>query len=254
MAHDHVCGARTRLAMLRKIFAVLDHTAETAARLAHCTVKRHWVSKSKPGLANHAMAEITYRNLETRRAAASSVPTRSPSRRRLQAELGLEPMAEPFADELSKLITPQEAEAPHSPRNPGLADALYVRRLHRHDLARADGALLCRPRQPESAGRFRLSRMGDECAGRHSGDHRSDGRLRRQDDCRHHPRSHERSRGAWPRRSANSPSGSSAKPIASPGATIRRRSISRGPIMSRRRRGRQWWIPATAADRALERG
>jgi aminobenzoyl-glutamate utilization protein B len=36
------------IAMLRKIFTVLDHTAETAARLAHCTVKRHWVSKSKP--------------------------------------------------------------------------------------------------------------------------------------------------------------------------------------------------------------
>jgi aminobenzoyl-glutamate utilization protein B len=52
------------VAMLKKIYAVLDRNAEAAAAAAHCTVKRHWVSKSKPGLANHAMAEITYRNLE----------------------------------------------------------------------------------------------------------------------------------------------------------------------------------------------
>ena len=50
--------------MLKKIYAVLDRNAEAAAAAAHCTVKRHWVSKSKPGLANHAMAEITFRNLE----------------------------------------------------------------------------------------------------------------------------------------------------------------------------------------------
>jgi aminobenzoyl-glutamate utilization protein B len=50
------------VAMLKKIYAVLDRNAEAAAAAAHCTVKRHWVSKSKPGLANHAMAEITYRN------------------------------------------------------------------------------------------------------------------------------------------------------------------------------------------------
>jgi glycosyltransferase A (GT-A) superfamily protein (DUF2064 family) len=52
------------VAMLKKIYAVLDRNAEAAAAAAHCTVKRHWVSKSKPGLANHAMAEITFRNLE----------------------------------------------------------------------------------------------------------------------------------------------------------------------------------------------
>jgi aminobenzoyl-glutamate utilization protein B len=49
--------------MLKKIFTVLDRNAEAAAAAAHCTVKRHWVSKSKPGLANHAMAELTYANL-----------------------------------------------------------------------------------------------------------------------------------------------------------------------------------------------
>ena len=83
---------------------------ETAAQLAHCTVKRHWVSKSKPGLANHAMAELTYRNLEL-----AGPPVFGPDAiavaQRLQAELDLEPMASPFADELSRLIAPKEAEA-----------------------------------------------------------------------------------------------------------------------------------------------
>ncbi|RUA23108.1 hypothetical protein DSL92_01425 [Billgrantia gudaonensis] len=42
----------------------LDHIAESVARLTHCRVERHWVAKSRPGLPNHAMAELTYANLE----------------------------------------------------------------------------------------------------------------------------------------------------------------------------------------------
>ncbi|HLF21282.1 MAG TPA: amidohydrolase, partial [Aestuariivirga sp.] len=65
--------------------------------------------KSKPGLANHAMAEIAFRNLELAgapRYGAEAVRTAQA----LQKELGLAPMPQPFADELSQLITPQEAE------------------------------------------------------------------------------------------------------------------------------------------------
>ena len=97
------------VAMLKKIYAVLDRNAEAAAAAAHCTVKRHWVSKSKPGLANHAMAEITFRNLE--HAGAPRYGTDAVKvAQALQKELGLDPMTEPFADELSQLVPPQEAE------------------------------------------------------------------------------------------------------------------------------------------------
>ena len=41
----------------------LDRIAETAAMRAHCTWRRDWVAKSRPGLANHAMARATYANL-----------------------------------------------------------------------------------------------------------------------------------------------------------------------------------------------
>lgn len=97
------------VAMLQKIFAVLDTNAAAAAAAAHCTVKRHWVSKSKPGLANHAMARITYANLQ--RAGAPRYGEEAKTRARaLQKELGLDPMEEPFADELGELVPPEEAE------------------------------------------------------------------------------------------------------------------------------------------------
>ncbi|WP_119388835.1 amidohydrolase [Taklimakanibacter lacteus] len=96
-------------AMLENIFAVLDRNAESAALAAHCSWRRHWVSKSRPGLANHAMAEITYRNLERAgppRFGADAVTVAQA----IQRELGLSPMARPFIDEIEQLITPQEAE------------------------------------------------------------------------------------------------------------------------------------------------
>jgi len=97
------------VAMLKNIYDVLDRNAGAAALAAHCTVKRHWVSKSKPGLANHAMAEITYRNLE-RAGAPRYGADAVKAARAIQAELGLTPMDHPYAEELSELIAPQEAE------------------------------------------------------------------------------------------------------------------------------------------------
>jgi aminobenzoyl-glutamate utilization protein B len=95
--------------MLKKILAVLDRNAGAAAAAAHCTVRRHWVSKSKPGLANHAMAEITYGNLE--RAGAPRYDEEAVQvAQALQKELGLAPMADPFAEALGELVPPQEAE------------------------------------------------------------------------------------------------------------------------------------------------
>jgi aminobenzoyl-glutamate utilization protein B len=96
--------------MLERIYAVLDNNAEAAARASHCTVRKHWVSKSKPGLANHAMAELTFRNM-VEAGAPRYGEAATGFARALQKELGLEPMDQPFADELSQLVSPQEAEA-----------------------------------------------------------------------------------------------------------------------------------------------
>ncbi|RVB99670.1 amidohydrolase, partial [Mesorhizobium sp. M7A.F.Ca.AU.001.01.1.1] len=51
------------LAMAEQVTAVLDRNAEAAAAMSDCRTERHWVSKSRPGLANHAMAEIAYEAL-----------------------------------------------------------------------------------------------------------------------------------------------------------------------------------------------
>jgi aminobenzoyl-glutamate utilization protein B len=103
-------AARTPdLAMLKNIFTVLDRNAESAALAAHCRWRRHWVSKSRPGLPNHAMAEITYRNFERAgppRFGAEAIKVGQA----MQRELGLEPMARPFIAEIEELIHPEAAE------------------------------------------------------------------------------------------------------------------------------------------------
>ena len=87
----------------------LDHFAEAAARLTHCTWRRHWVAKSRPGLPNHALARATYANLEEVGAPQWGAEA-ADFARAIQSELGLEPMEAPFLPMISELIDPEEAE------------------------------------------------------------------------------------------------------------------------------------------------
>jgi aminobenzoyl-glutamate utilization protein B len=97
------------LEMLESIRQVLDTNAKSAATAAHCTVERDWVSKSRPGLANHVMADVTYKNL-----AAVGAPIFGPdairAAREIQDNLGLDAMEAPFLEACETLIEPQEAE------------------------------------------------------------------------------------------------------------------------------------------------
>ncbi|MGB0505116.1 MAG: amidohydrolase [Pikeienuella sp.] len=88
----------------------LDHFAEAAAKLTHCAWRRRWVAKSRPGLANHALARATYRNLEVAGAPQFGEDAAAFARA-IQAELGLKPMEEPFLPMISELTPPEEAEA-----------------------------------------------------------------------------------------------------------------------------------------------
>jgi aminobenzoyl-glutamate utilization protein B len=98
------------VAMAEQVTAVLDRNVEAAASMSGCRYERHWVSKSRPGLANHAMAEITFEALtkvgpprwdEAARAVA----------REIQVNAGGVAMEEPFIAECERLIEPREAEA-----------------------------------------------------------------------------------------------------------------------------------------------
>jgi aminobenzoyl-glutamate utilization protein B len=95
--------------MAEAVLRVLDANAEAAARMAHCSWRGDWVSKSRPGLANHALAEACYENL-----ALAGPPYYGPEALRLAREVqrncGLDPMDEPFLDACSSLIDPRAAE------------------------------------------------------------------------------------------------------------------------------------------------
>ncbi len=95
--------------MAETIVRILDKNAEAAALASHCNWKRDWIAKSRPGLANHVMADITYKNLEI---VGPPVYDEKAIKiaQEIQKNLGIEPMDNPFIDEIQTLITPQECE------------------------------------------------------------------------------------------------------------------------------------------------
>ncbi|MDQ7249227.1 amidohydrolase [Dongia sedimenti] len=97
------------LGMAEQVLRVLDNNAEAAAKAAHCQWRRIWVSRSRPGLANHAMAKLVYENLK-RAGAPSWGGEAIASAQAIQRELGLEPMEKPYLEAIERLIEPEEAE------------------------------------------------------------------------------------------------------------------------------------------------
>jgi aminobenzoyl-glutamate utilization protein B len=95
--------------MAEQVTAVLDRNAAAAAAMTQCRYERHWVCKSRPGLPNHAMAQITFESL-----AAAGAPKWGEAARKIareiQANLGLAPMERPFLEEIERLTQPEEAE------------------------------------------------------------------------------------------------------------------------------------------------
>jgi aminobenzoyl-glutamate utilization protein B len=97
------------LAMCEAAFNVLDRNAEHVAAMTHCTVAKAWITKTRAGLANHAMSRIAFRNF-ARLGAPQWHEEAKLFARQLQRSLALEPMEEPFFDGMMKLTPPWEAE------------------------------------------------------------------------------------------------------------------------------------------------
>ncbi|MBS0564153.1 MAG: amidohydrolase [Proteobacteria bacterium] len=98
------------IGMAETVTAALDRNAAAAAAMTGCRWERHWVSKSRPGLANHAIAGVVWEAMQAMGApvwdeAACAVA------REIQSNLGLAPMDDPFIPEMSRLIAPEAAEA-----------------------------------------------------------------------------------------------------------------------------------------------
>ncbi|VWB74855.1 metal-dependent amidase/aminoacylase/carboxypeptidase [Burkholderia lata] len=91
------------------ISQVMDQNAEAAAKATHCQWKKTWVSKSRGGLPNHALARATYANLE-RAGAPRWNGDAIRIAQEIQRNLGIDAMAEPFLPVTEQLIDPEDCE------------------------------------------------------------------------------------------------------------------------------------------------
>lgn len=98
------------LAMAEQVTAVLDRNAAAAAAMSGCRYERHWVAKSRPGLANHVMANLTYESLTTVGPPRWDEAAKAIGRQ-IQINAGGEATEEPFIAACERLIAPREAEA-----------------------------------------------------------------------------------------------------------------------------------------------
>ncbi len=89
---------------------MLENNAKQAAAATGCEAWVQWVTKTRVGLANQAMADLTYRNMELIGPPVYSEDAHAFGRE-IQQNLGLEPMEDPFPDVYGRLTPPQEFEA-----------------------------------------------------------------------------------------------------------------------------------------------
>jgi aminobenzoyl-glutamate utilization protein B len=98
------------LAIQEQIYGVLERNARQAAQATHCDLAIRWITKTRVGLANRALAALVYRNLESVGPPVLGEEARRFARE-IQRTLGLEPMADPFAESGQQLTSPEEHEA-----------------------------------------------------------------------------------------------------------------------------------------------
>jgi aminobenzoyl-glutamate utilization protein B len=97
------------VAMAEQVMSGLDRNADAAAAMSGCRVERQWVSKSRPGIANHVMARATFEALSQVGAPRWDESARVIGRE-VQASCGVAAMGSPFsmsAKASSSLNTPK---------------------------------------------------------------------------------------------------------------------------------------------------
>ena len=98
------------LGIQQQIYNVLENNARQAAATTGCQASVRWVTKTRVGLTNHAMADLTYQNLELAGPPKLSEEAREFGRK-IQQNLGITPMESPFNESCEQLTSPQEYEA-----------------------------------------------------------------------------------------------------------------------------------------------
>jgi aminobenzoyl-glutamate utilization protein B len=95
------------LGIQQQIYAVLEKNARHVAAITGCRASVSWVTKTRVGLTTRAMTDLTFGNMEL------VGPPRYPDEardfaRKIQSNLGLEPMANPFVDDNERLMPPAQ--------------------------------------------------------------------------------------------------------------------------------------------------
>lgn len=98
------------LGIQEQIYRVLENNARQAAAVTGCRASVRWVTKTRVGLPNRAMADLTYRNLQLVGPPAYSDAAREFGRE-IQRNLGMTPMDDPFPEDVERLVSPQDYEA-----------------------------------------------------------------------------------------------------------------------------------------------
>lgn len=98
------------LGMAERVSRQLDGIAEHVAALTGCVVDKHWVCKSRPGLTNHAMAEMIWEEMQAVGAPVWEEAGRDLARQ-VQEACGFEGDEDPLIEACGQLIAPQDAEA-----------------------------------------------------------------------------------------------------------------------------------------------
>jgi aminobenzoyl-glutamate utilization protein B len=75
-----------------------------------CHASVRWITKTRVGLTDHAMADLAFRNMELV-GPPRFTEEASGFARKIQSNLGLVPMEKPFLDDNERLMPPQEYEA-----------------------------------------------------------------------------------------------------------------------------------------------
>jgi aminobenzoyl-glutamate utilization protein B len=96
--------------MAQSVSARLDALADTVAAQTGCRVERHWVCKSRPGLANHAMADLVWEQIQQVGAPVWNDEAKD-LMRKVQVNCGMSPNDDPVLPACKTLIAPQDAEA-----------------------------------------------------------------------------------------------------------------------------------------------
>lgn len=95
--------------MAEAVTTALDRNAAAVAAMTGCTWERIWVCKSRPGLANHAMAQVVWEALELVGPPKWDDAARD-LMREVQKACAVPPTDDPLLAECERLIAPEEAE------------------------------------------------------------------------------------------------------------------------------------------------